>query len=199
MTQVFREPSGKIVVMCKGADSIIFPLLSKNNYELINTTSQYVDDYARSGLRTLLFAEKYISEDEYMSWNLEFLQAANSLDNREERLDRCAEMLENNFQLIGSTAIEDKLQDGVPQTISKIREAGIKLWVLTGDKIETAINIGYACSLLEHDMEQCMITGTTFQPLMDQIVENSSKYINKKGKKMGVIVGGDSLSVITKD
>ena len=104
-----------------------------------------MDDFARSGLRTLLFAEKYISEDEYLSWNIEFAAAANSLESREEKLDKCAEMLEKDFELIGSTAIEDKLQDGVPETIAKIRETGIKLWVLTGDKIETAINIGYSC------------------------------------------------------
>ena len=66
---------------------------------------------------------------------------------------RAAEKIETNFVLIGSTAIEDKLQDEVADTISFIKEAGIKLWVLTGDKIETAINIGFSCSLLNLDME----------------------------------------------
>ena len=64
-------------------------------------------------------------------------------------MNQVAEEIEQEFELVGSTAIEDKLQDGVPETIKMIRQAGIKLWVLTGDKIETAINIGYACHLLD--------------------------------------------------
>jgi P-type E1-E2 ATPase len=63
-----------------------------------------------------------------------------------------AEELEKNFILVGSTAIEDKLQDGVPEAIQSLKDAGIKLWVLTGDKIETAINIGYSARLLNNEM-----------------------------------------------
>lgn len=68
--------------------------------------------------------------------------------NREELMNIVAEKIENNFNLIGYTAIEDKLQDDVADTIKFIKDAGIKVWVLTGDKIETAINIGFSCSLL---------------------------------------------------
>ena len=57
-------------------------------------------------------------------------------------------MIEKNFNLVGSTAIEDKLQDEVSETIEFMKMAGIKVWVLTGDKIETAINIGISCRLL---------------------------------------------------
>lgn len=76
---------------------------------------------------------------------------------REEKIDKVAVELEKNFHLIGSTAIEDKLQDGVGDTIQFMKEAGIKVWVLTGDKIETAINIGYSCRLLNNDMNQVII------------------------------------------
>lgn len=68
-------------------------------------------------------------------------------------MDEVVDRLENDFKLLGSTAIEDRLQDEVEETINKIKLAGIKLWVLTGDKIETAINIGYACGLLDNGME----------------------------------------------
>jgi P-type E1-E2 ATPase len=61
-------------------------------------------------------------------------------------------MIEQNLELIGSTAIEDKLQDDVADTIQFIRKAGIKLWVLTGDKVETAINIGFSSGLLDNNM-----------------------------------------------
>ena len=105
-----RDPDGKIIVMCKGADSIMYPLLRQSeDQHLIRVTSRYVDDYARSGLRTLIFAEKTISEDDYLSWNVEYLEASNSLERREEKLELVAEMIEKDFELIGSTAIEDKL------------------------------------------------------------------------------------------
>ena len=66
-------------------------------------------------------------------------------------------MLEVNFDLIGSTAIEDKLQEDVGKTIFDIKRAGVQLWVLTGDKIETAINIGYSCQLLNESMNEFVL------------------------------------------
>ena len=114
---------------------------------------QFLDGYAKNGLRTLLLAYKEIPLELYTRWNNEYQIALISTSNREENMARAAEKIENNFVLIGSTAIEDKLQDDVADTISFIKEAGIKLWVLTGDKIETAINIGFSCSLLNLDME----------------------------------------------
>jgi P-type E1-E2 ATPase len=71
-----------------------------------------------------------------------------------------SEIIENDFILIGSTAIEDKLQDNVGEVISFIKQAGIKLWVLTGDKIETAINIGFSCEVLDKEMEIFIINET---------------------------------------
>jgi P-type E1-E2 ATPase len=79
------------------------------------------------------------------------------MDNREEAMDNVAKKIEKDFELVGATAIEDKLQDEVADTISFMKQAGIKVWVLTGDKVETAINIGYSCALLKEDMEQFII------------------------------------------
>ncbi|RWV91818.1 hypothetical protein GW17_00045861 [Ensete ventricosum] len=78
----------------------------------------------------------------------------------EERGD-VAELIEKSLILIGCTAIEDKLQDGVPACIETLSQAGIKIWVLTGDKMETAINIAYACNLINNDMKQFIITSET--------------------------------------
>ena len=72
-----------------------------------------------------------------------------------------AELIEDNFELIGSTAIEDKLQDEVAETIRDVKTAGIKLWVLTGDKVETAINIGFSCDLLDQEMEIFILDKTS--------------------------------------
>lgn len=93
-----------------------------------------------------------IPEEEYNRWAQIYDQAATTLNNRADELDKAAEMIEQNLFLLGATAIEDKLQDGVPDTIHTLQEAGIKVWVLTGDRQETAINIGYSCRLLNEDM-----------------------------------------------
>lgn len=86
-------------------------------------------------------------------------------------MDEVVDQLENDFKLLGSTAIEDRLQDEVEETINKIKLAGIKLWVLTGDKIETAINIGYACGLLDNGMEQYLIDKETTNEVIMQLIE----------------------------
>lgn len=88
---------------------------------------------------------------------------------REEKIDAVALELEKNFHLSGSTAIEDKLQDGVGDTIQFMKDAGIKVWVLTGDKVETAINIGYSCKLLNNDMNQFIINGENPRAIFEQI------------------------------
>lgn len=93
-----------------------------------------------------------ISEDEYSRWSAVYDKASTTLVNRSTELDKAAEIIEQNLFLLGATAIEDKLQDGVPDTIHTLQEAGIKVWVLTGDRQETAINIGYSCKLLNEEM-----------------------------------------------
>lgn len=100
-----------------------------------------------------------MSADDFASWHQQYQAALNSMVDRDDKIDRCAALIERDFSLVGSTGLEDKLQDGVPDAIEMIRKAGIKLWVLTGDKIETAINIAYACKLLDDDINQYMIDG----------------------------------------
>lgn len=94
-----------------------------------------------------------ISEEEYAKWSQIYDKAATTLVNRAEELDKAAEIIEKEMFLLGATAIEDKLQDGVPDTIHTLHEANIKIWVLTGDRQETAINIGYSCKLLTDEMD----------------------------------------------
>jgi len=142
MSVIIKTPDGEIKVLCKGADSIIEERLKdKENFE---QTNEYLQEYASEGLRTLLLAEKVITEEEYEGWKKEYEEACLATEEREEKMNKVAEKIEWNFELIGATAIEDKLQDEVADTISILKEAGIKIWVLTGDKIETAINIGYS-------------------------------------------------------
>lgn len=81
------------------------------------------------------------------------------------------EKIERNLLLVGSTAIEDKLQDGVPECIAKLAKANIKIWVLTGDKQETAINIGYSCQLLTNDMDVFTIEADSEEQLIKELYE----------------------------
>ncbi|KAK7402478.1 phospholipid transporting ATPase [Neonectria punicea] len=154
MSSIVRMPDGRIILICKGADSVIYARLKKGEQkELRKETADHLEMFAREGLRTLCIAHKEVTEEEYRIWKKEHDVAASALDDREEKLEAVAELIEQDFYLLGGTAIEDRLQDGVPDTIALLGDAGIKLWVLTGDKVETAINIGFSCNLLHNDME----------------------------------------------
>ncbi|KAI0126054.1 P-type ATPase [Xylariales sp. AK1849] len=108
---------------------------------------KHLDDFASEGLRTLLFARKFIPEAEYRTWRKIYNDATTSLVDRQEMIEAAGEMIEQSLDLVGATAIEDKLQAGVPETIEKLRRANIKIWMLTGDKRETAINIAHSARI----------------------------------------------------
>ena len=152
MSTIFRCPDGKIRCYCKGADTVILERLGKNN-PTIEATLQHLEEYATEGLRTLCLAMREVPEHEFEQWWQIYEKASTTVSgNRAEELDKAAEIIEHDFFLLGATAIEDKLQDGVPDTIHTLQEAGIKIWVLTGDRQETAINIGMSCKLISEDM-----------------------------------------------
>ena len=134
---------------------------------MLKYAEQHLENYAKCGLRTLLLAEKVISEIEYAQWRDEYRQAASAMVKRDDRMAEVAEKLELQFDLIGATAIEDKLQDDVDKAISAMKKAGIKVWVLTGDKVETAINIGFSCQLLNDKMELYIINGNDKQECLN--------------------------------
>lgn len=120
-----------------------------NEEYLVERTLQHIDEFSTDGLRTLLYAYKWLDKSVYEKWANDFANAKTSLKDRAKLTENVGGVLESNFELLGATAIEDKLQDGVSDTIEKLRKAGIKLWMLTGDKRETAINIGYSCKLIK--------------------------------------------------
>ncbi|CAN3373146.1 phospholipid-transporting ATPase Dnf1p [Diutina rugosa] len=156
------EEDGKdprCLLITKGADSIIYSRLSatENDQEIIDQTSAHLEEFATEGLRTLCIAQRELSWDQYHAWNQKHREAASSLVDREEKMEAIADQIERELILLGGTAIEDRLQDGVPEAIQVLGEGKIKLWVLTGDKVETAINIGFSCNLLGNDMELLQI------------------------------------------
>ncbi|NXG62140.1 AT8B3 ATPase, partial [Hemiprocne comata] len=152
MSVLVRDPQGTIRLYTKGADMVILERLQRRGPSE-TFTEMALDSFAEETLRTLCLASKEVSEAEYSVWSRRHHEASVLLQDRAQELDKLYEEMEQNLQLLGATAIEDKLQDGVPETIQLLKLGNIKVWVLTGDKQETAVNIGYACKLLTDDME----------------------------------------------
>uniref|UniRef100_A0A8C7ZD57 Phospholipid-transporting ATPase n=1 Tax=Oryzias sinensis TaxID=183150 RepID=A0A8C7ZD57_9TELE len=166
MSVIVRDAQGRIKLYCKGADTIIFDLLDPSSKDLMHTTSEQLNEFAGEGLRTLALAYKDLDEEYYDVWMKKFLFVSTVLENREDQLAALHEEIERGMKLLGATAIEDKLQEGVPETISKLNLADIKIWVLTGDKQETAVNIGYSCNMLRDDMTDVfVVSGHTLTEL----------------------------------
>ena len=158
------------------------------------TTTQ-LDQYATKGLRTLVLGKRIIDHDIYATWvqkynvhipltnNNMFIcyqEASCLLENREQSMQNLQAEIEIELIMVGATAIEDKLQDDVGYTIHKLKEAGIKVWVLTGDKVETAINIGYSCQLLNDDLIKLEITEIQEDEIrrkIDTILDDVNSYI----------------------
>ncbi|KAJ3043978.1 hypothetical protein HDV00_003505 [Rhizophlyctis rosea] len=152
MSLVARTPDGKVVLYVKGADTVILERLAPTGNPYVDATCIHLEEYASEGLRTLCLAYREIPESEFQTWKQTFDKASTQISGRQDALDAAAELIEKDLMLLGATAIEDKLQDGVPDTIATLAQAGIKLWVLTGDRQETAINIGYSCKLINEEM-----------------------------------------------
>jgi phospholipid-translocating ATPase len=144
MSVIVRDDDGKLLLLSKGADNVMFERLAKNGRQFEAKTQEHVNQYADAGLRTLVLAYREVDENEYIEFNKSFNEAKASVsEDREALIDEITDKMERDLILLGATAVEDKLQNGVPECIDKLAQAGIKIWVLTGDKMETAINIGY--------------------------------------------------------
>nr|CAG8507514.1 1340_t:CDS:10 [Entrophospora candida] len=203
MSVIVRSPEGSIILLCKGADSVIYERLEKDcQLKLREDTLLDLQHFANEGLRTLCLAYRIIPDEEYAEWSLKYAEAAASIDNREEKIEQACELIEHSLVLMGGTAIEDKLQEGVPETIATLAKAGIKLWVLTGDKIETAINIGFACNLLQNDMTLIIINASDLPSTLAQLHETMLKFFGNdvdKINKHALIIDGETLKYALDD
>ncbi|CAH8541327.1 unnamed protein product [Schistosoma rodhaini] len=169
MGVVVREPNGRISVMVKGADTVIFERLASTSL-FAQSTMDHLENFAKTGLRTLCIAWTEVDPAFYNKWVVDFYKASTALNDREAKLELVANEIEQNLQLLGATAIEDKLQTGVPHTISNLMRAGISIWVLTGDKQETAINIGYSCQLLTQSISLLTMNTKSLDQTREQLV-----------------------------
>ncbi|XP_077396003.1 phospholipid-transporting ATPase VD isoform X2 [Festucalex cinctus] len=228
MSVVVRHPlTGQVMVLTKGADSVIMDLVAapkgaeeaqKTDSHIREKTQKHLDNYAREGLRTLCIAKKVLGEEEYEVWQKKHLLAESSIENREELLFESAERLETNLTLLGTTGIVDRLQENVPETIESLQRAGIKVWVLTGDKQETAVNIAYACKLIQPNDQILTVNCQSKDDcaaLLDNLkleVQRSKEQMSKKttaqdfgrsssGRKVGfiLVIDGRTLDWTLKD
>lgn len=199
MSTIFRCPDGKIRCYCKGADTVILERLNKDN-PIVDVTLQHLEDYATEGLRTLCLAMREIPDAEFREWQQVYEKASTTVSgNRAEELEKAAELIEHDFYLLGATAIEDRLQDGVPDTIHTLQTAGIKVWVLTGDRQETAINIGMSCKLISEDMTLLIVNEENATGTRENIVKKleavkSQAASNSENDTLALIIDGKSLT-----
>ncbi|EFA74548.1 P-type ATPase [Heterostelium album PN500] len=199
MSVIVRHPDGRLLLYTKGADTAIFERLAPNQQHA-DATITHLQEFATEGLRTLCVAYRELEPAVYEAWAADYYTASNTIVGREAALDRMAEAIERRLLLLGATAIEDRLQVVVPETISKLRSAGIKVWVLTGDKQETAINIGFACQLLTTQMELMVVNETTPENTSLELTRLWDEYNNVASsinrKNMALIVDGSTLVFI---
>lgn len=198
MSAIFRMPDGSVKLFCKGADTVILERLDPETNIYVDATMRHLEDYASEGLRTLCLATRTIPEEEYQKWKVINEKASTTLENRSQKMDDAAELIEKNLFLIGATAIEDKLQDGVPETIDTLQKAGIKIWVLTGDRQETAINIGMSCKLLAEDMNLLIINEETKEDTRKNMIEKIEALHDEKVtihdlNTLALVIDGKSL------
>uniref|UniRef100_A0A674CHC2 Phospholipid-transporting ATPase n=1 Tax=Salmo trutta TaxID=8032 RepID=A0A674CHC2_SALTR len=158
MSVLVRTKSGDIMLFCKGADSSIFPRVRQDEVDRIR---MHVERNATEGYRTLCVAYKLLSSEEYDQADTGLREAKLALQDREEKLMAVYNQVETGMSLIGATAVEDRLQEEAAETMEALQGAGMKVWVLTGDKMETAKSTCYACRLFQRSTELLELTVRT--------------------------------------
>ncbi|ELP91839.1 phospholipid-transporting ATPase, putative [Entamoeba invadens IP1] len=153
MMSILLENDNKYILYTKGADSAIENLLSEESNQIKVTTRNHADAFGQIGLRTLFVAKRELSQNFVEEWLLRFKAIDPLATDIKEQQRKMYMELECNLTLIGATAIEDQLQKKVPETISLLKNAGLKVWIITGDKMETAVSISRSCNLFTSTQE----------------------------------------------
>lgn len=155
MSVIMRDPRSRQCVLCiKGADNKIMERVGggveKNSYK------ESIDGFSKQGLRTLVYATRGLNESEISVFTQEVatlkerrFRGEMSYEEYTMRYGESVRRIENGLSLVGTTAIEDKLQEGVSESIRDLRQAGIQIAMITGDKLETAESIGYLSNFID--------------------------------------------------
>jgi magnesium-transporting ATPase (P-type) len=171
--------TNQLVLLMKGADDKVLAALAPHQHKKDIVAD--VEHFAQLGLRTLCLCQRIVSETEYTKWSIRLNKAATSMKDREALMADAYAEIEKDFQFVGITAIEDKLQQGVPETIELLRRAGIKIWMLTGDKLATAVQIATSCNLISPTSvlagEVFTIEGKTFDTALASLNATIAKVL----------------------
>jgi phospholipid-translocating ATPase len=195
-----RSPSGtpRASMQAEPSEDLVDEGLVIDDAAVFERCFQHIDDFATEGLRTLLYAYRYLTENEYNEWKQKYLSATTSIVDRQDKIERAAELLETKLELLGATAIEDKLQKGVPDAIERLRRAGIKLWMLTGDKRETAINIGHSCRLIK-DYSTVLVLDHQLGDLNGRMTSAFAQMQDARTAHSVLVIDGQTLTIINAD
>lgn len=205
MSVILGCPDNTVKVFVKGADTSMVKVIDDSfNSNMVKATEAHLHSYSSMGLRTLVIGMRDLRTSEFEHWQSSYESASTALIGRAGLLRKVANHVENHLTLLGASGIEDKLQQGVPEAIESLRTAGIKVWVLTGDKQETAISIGYSSKLLTNDLNQIVINNNSKHSCrrsLDDALALSKKLATDSDTTIGVnqvalIIDGTSLVYI---
>ena len=197
-----NKKHGHIIYYLKGAENVMMKFV-KNEY--ISYISENAENLATKGLRTLVLSQKLISQDDYNKWNKEYQEALTSMENRQEKIANVVSKLENNMDFLCVTGVEDLLQDEVATTIDNLRNAGMKVWMLTGDKVETATCISISAGIKAKNHKIYTIRNDEFshESIAQDVIELKNKfneYIKKNNIENHIfIIDGDTLDLALKN
>uniref|UniRef100_A0A673ULE6 Phospholipid-transporting ATPase n=1 Tax=Suricata suricatta TaxID=37032 RepID=A0A673ULE6_SURSU len=197
MSVIVQAPSGEKFLFAKGAESSILPNCVGGEIE---KTRIHVDEFALKGLRTLCMAYKRLTSKEYEAINRRLFEARTALQQREEKLADVFHFIEKDLILLGATAVEDRLQDRVRETIEALRMAGIKVWVLTGDKHETAVSVSLSCGHFHRTMNILeLINQKSDSQCAEQLRQLARRIKEDHVIQHGLVVDGTSLSLALRE
>ncbi|XP_076046223.1 phospholipid-transporting ATPase IF-like isoform X2 [Oratosquilla oratoria] len=183
-------------VLTKGAESSVLSRCSSTDNHLVRLTEKHIDDYALLGLRTLAVARRHLTRDEYNALANDYNSAMQEIDGREQAVRTVVDRFESDLELLGATGVEDKLQDGVQETLEALRVAGIKVWILTGDKVETAVNIAYACGHFKRFMKILRVTRCKDAETASRALSDCWTQMKDEDVTYGLVVDGLSLALL---
>jgi len=195
MSVVLRYDGG-IYCITKGADNVMLPLLDKT---MSSATQEHIRSFSIAGLRTLVIASKKVEDEKYKAWSSKLLAAQALMDNtRNAKVDKLSEEMETTLRLVGVSAVEDQLQVGVPEAIQTVKDAGIRVWVLTGDKTETAVDIAKSCLLFGPSTSLAFATEPdSMQACRAMLVE--AKNIIEASEDGGLVLDGRAVKYILEE
>ncbi|MBN3274402.1 AT11B ATPase, partial [Polyodon spathula] len=197
MSVILQTPSGEKVLFTKGAESSILPFTRSGEIE---KTRVHVDEFALKGLRTLVVACRHFTPEEYQEVDRRLHEARTALQQREERLAEVFSFIEKDLALLGATGVEDKLQEKVQETIESLRLAGIKVWVLTGDKHETAVSVSLSCGHFHRTINILeLVQQKSDNECAEQLRKLARRIKEDHVVQHGLVVDGASLSLALRE